>query len=146
MFLYCGGGLVCTRYAVFIVLIIKSLIDNSCFAGLEWHPRIRSERHHFIYNDLPRFIMDSYEECSDPPRLHLLDKYIHFLYIFLLYLVVVKFKFVFWPLHTYMIEPSLVQIWYWWSRIMFKEIFRSNIFQKSIRYPWRSKCWETAKR
>lgn len=44
-------------------------------AGSDWHPRIRNKRNHFIYNDLPRFIMDSYEECRDPPRLHLLDKF-----------------------------------------------------------------------
>ncbi|KAM7255216.1 hypothetical protein ACFE04_020457 [Oxalis oulophora] len=43
--------------------------------GSEWHPRIKNEQNHFIYNDLPRFIMDSYEECPDPPRLQLLDKF-----------------------------------------------------------------------
>ncbi|XP_024156640.1 protein SCAR3 isoform X1 [Rosa chinensis] len=57
------------------VLAQTSHIHFAYTAGLEWHPRIRSERHHFIYNDLPRFVMDSYEECSDPPRLHLLDKF-----------------------------------------------------------------------
>lgn len=62
-----------------IFLTIQILYESSCFAGLEWHPRIRNERNHFIYNDLPRFIMDSYEECRDPPRLHVLDKY-HFLF------------------------------------------------------------------
>ncbi|XP_061977193.1 protein SCAR1-like isoform X3 [Populus nigra] len=44
-------------------------------AGSEWHPCIQNKQNHFIYNDLPRFIMDSYEECRDPPRLHLLDKF-----------------------------------------------------------------------
>ncbi|KAL2343292.1 hypothetical protein Fmac_004577 [Flemingia macrophylla] len=44
-------------------------------AGCEWHPRIKPARNHFIYNDLPQFIMDSYEECRDPPRMHLLDKF-----------------------------------------------------------------------
>ncbi|KAK9268184.1 hypothetical protein L1049_010626 [Liquidambar formosana] len=43
--------------------------------GSEWHARIRNEQNHFIYKDLPRFIMDSYEECRDPPCLHLLDKF-----------------------------------------------------------------------
>ncbi|KAK9936577.1 hypothetical protein M0R45_013411 [Rubus argutus] len=57
------------------VLAQTSHIHFAYTAGLEWHPRIRNERHHFIYNDLPRFIMDSYEECRDPPRLHLLDKF-----------------------------------------------------------------------
>ncbi|CAL0325000.1 unnamed protein product [Lupinus luteus] len=41
----------------------------------EWHPHIKAARNHFIYNDLPQFIMDSYEECRDPPRIHLLDKF-----------------------------------------------------------------------
>ncbi|XP_019463906.1 PREDICTED: protein SCAR3 isoform X1 [Lupinus angustifolius] len=44
-------------------------------AGCEWHPHIKAARNHFIYNDLPQFIMDSYEECRDPPRIHLLDKF-----------------------------------------------------------------------
>ena len=48
---------------------------SSYFAGSEWHPRIRTEQNHFIYHDLPRFMMDAYEECRDPPQLHLLDKY-----------------------------------------------------------------------
>lgn len=50
---------------------------SSWYAGSNWHARIRSEQNHFIYNDLPRFIMDSYEECHAPPRLHLLDKYVN---------------------------------------------------------------------
>lgn len=59
--------------------VISIFIESSCFAGTEWHPRIRNEQNHFIYNDLPRFIMDSYEECRHPPRLHVLDKYGPFL-------------------------------------------------------------------
>ncbi|ESQ33960.1 hypothetical protein EUTSA_v10006666mg [Eutrema salsugineum] len=43
--------------------------------GLEWHPRIPIEQNHLIYDDLPHFIMDPYEECRDPPRLHFLDKF-----------------------------------------------------------------------
>lgn len=50
-------------------------MEISWSTGSEWHPRIRNEKNLFIYNDLPRFIMDSYEVCRDPPRLHLLDKY-----------------------------------------------------------------------
>ncbi|XP_021811695.1 SCAR-like protein 2 isoform X2 [Prunus avium] len=57
------------------VLAQTSHIHFAYTSGLEWHPRIRNEKNHFIYNDLPRFIMDSYEECQDPPRLHLLDKF-----------------------------------------------------------------------
>ncbi|KAJ0233697.1 Protein SCAR3 [Hirschfeldia incana] len=43
--------------------------------GVEWHPRIPHEQNHLIHDDLPHFIMDPYEECRDPPRLHLLDKF-----------------------------------------------------------------------
>ncbi|KAG2687838.1 hypothetical protein I3760_09G069000 [Carya illinoinensis] len=57
------------------VLSQTSHIHFAYTAGTEWHPCIRNEQNHFIYNDLPRFIMDSYEECRDPPRLHLLDKF-----------------------------------------------------------------------
>ncbi|XVF40341.1 hypothetical protein PTKIN_Ptkin01aG0105600 [Pterospermum kingtungense] len=57
------------------VLAQTSHIHFAYTAGSEWHPRIHNEKNHFIYNDLPRFIMDSYEVCRDPPRLHLLDKF-----------------------------------------------------------------------
>ncbi|CAK7350421.1 unnamed protein product [Dovyalis caffra] len=58
-----------------VVLAQTSHIHFAYTAGTEWHPRIQNEQNHFIYNDLPRFIMESYEECRDPPRLHLLDKF-----------------------------------------------------------------------
>ncbi|KAJ8545443.1 hypothetical protein K7X08_018026 [Anisodus acutangulus] len=57
------------------VLAQQSHLHLAYTAGSNWHARIRSEQNHFIYNDLPRFIMDSYEECCGPPRLHLLDKF-----------------------------------------------------------------------
>ncbi|CAL1410382.1 unnamed protein product [Linum trigynum] len=57
------------------ILAQNSHIHFAYTAGSEWHPRIQNEQNHFIYNDLPRFIMDSYEESRDPPRLHLLDKF-----------------------------------------------------------------------
>nr|XP_025648863.1 protein SCAR2 isoform X1 [Arachis hypogaea] len=43
--------------------------------GIEWHPNLRSEQNLVTRGDLPRFIMDSYEECRAPPRLFLLDKF-----------------------------------------------------------------------
>ncbi|KAL1169708.1 hypothetical protein V6Z11_A05G164400 [Gossypium hirsutum] len=43
------------------VLAQTSHIHFAYTAGSEWHPRIRNEKNLFIYNDLPRFIMDSYE-------------------------------------------------------------------------------------
>ncbi|KAF3676455.1 Protein SCAR1 [Capsicum annuum] len=57
------------------VLAQRSHLHFAYTAGSNWHARIRSEQNHFIYNDLPRFIMDSYEECHGPPHLHLLDKF-----------------------------------------------------------------------
>lgn len=55
------------------------VLNEGCYlSGCEWHPRIKARRNHFIYNDFPQFIMDSYEECRDPPCLHLLDKYVKF--------------------------------------------------------------------
>ncbi|CAJ1938629.1 unnamed protein product [Sphenostylis stenocarpa] len=57
------------------VLAQTSHIHLAYTAGCEWHPRIKPGQNHFIYNDLPHFIMDSYEECRDPPRVHLLDKF-----------------------------------------------------------------------
>ncbi|XP_061375824.1 protein SCAR2 isoform X2 [Gastrolobium bilobum] len=43
--------------------------------GMDWHPNLRSEQNLVTQGDLPRFIMDSYEECRGPPRLFLLDKF-----------------------------------------------------------------------
>lgn len=51
-------------------------MKSSFLSGCEWHPRIKTARNHFIYNDLPHFIIDSYEECREPPRVHQLDKYV----------------------------------------------------------------------
>ncbi|XP_019463767.1 PREDICTED: protein SCAR2-like isoform X2 [Lupinus angustifolius] len=43
--------------------------------GIGWHPNLRSEQNLVTHGDMPRFIMDSYEECRGPPRLFLLDKF-----------------------------------------------------------------------
>ncbi|CAJ2670909.1 unnamed protein product [Trifolium pratense] len=43
--------------------------------GIDWCPNLRSEQNLITRGDLPRFIMDSYEECRAPPRLFLLDKF-----------------------------------------------------------------------
>ena len=45
------------------------------FAGIVWHPTMRTDQNLIAQGDLPRFVMDSYEECRGPPRLFLLDKY-----------------------------------------------------------------------
>ncbi|XP_004506831.1 protein SCAR2 isoform X2 [Cicer arietinum] len=43
--------------------------------GIDWHPNLRSEQNLVTRGNLPRLIMDSYEECRGPPRLFLLDKF-----------------------------------------------------------------------
>ncbi|XP_019446613.1 PREDICTED: protein SCAR2-like isoform X2 [Lupinus angustifolius] len=43
--------------------------------GIGWHPNHPSEQNLVTRGDLPRFVMDSYEECRGPPRLFLLDKF-----------------------------------------------------------------------
>lgn len=56
------------------MILLKFCLKFWSFAGTEWHASIRDERNHFIFDDLPYFIMDSYEECKEPPRLQLLDR------------------------------------------------------------------------
>lgn len=53
----------------------KSHIHFSYVPGSEWHTQLQNEQNHLLSSDLPRFMMDSYEECRDPPRLYLLDKF-----------------------------------------------------------------------
>ncbi|KAF8402544.1 hypothetical protein HHK36_010629 [Tetracentron sinense] len=43
--------------------------------GIDWHPNMRMDQSIITQGDLPRFVMDSYEECRGPPRLFLLDKF-----------------------------------------------------------------------
>ncbi|KAL9152832.1 hypothetical protein ABFS82_10G008200 [Erythranthe guttata] len=57
-----------------------SQTDHSSFfyqadAGVDWHPSLHIDQNLVTQGDLPRFIMDSYEECRAPPRLFLLDKF-----------------------------------------------------------------------
>ncbi|XP_048319637.2 protein SCAR2 isoform X2 [Ziziphus jujuba] len=57
---------------------LLSQTNHSSFftnAGVDWHPNLRSEQNLVTRGDLPRFVMDSYEECRGPPRLFLLDKF-----------------------------------------------------------------------
>ncbi|XP_042512258.1 protein SCAR2-like isoform X2 [Macadamia integrifolia] len=44
-------------------------------AGVGWHPNLRTDQNVITRGDLPRCVMDSYEECRGPPRLFLLDKF-----------------------------------------------------------------------
>ncbi|KZV51091.1 hypothetical protein F511_01883 [Dorcoceras hygrometricum] len=59
------------------VLAQRSHLHLVYTAGCSWHAQVRSEQNHFIYSDVPHFIMDSYEGCRGPPCLHLLDRFDH---------------------------------------------------------------------
>ncbi|KAL0921512.1 hypothetical protein M5K25_008591 [Dendrobium thyrsiflorum] len=53
----------------------NSHIHFAYIAGCGWHAKIQTGQSHIFFSDLPEFMLDSYEECHDPPRLHLLDKF-----------------------------------------------------------------------
>ncbi|XP_018434313.2 protein SCAR1 isoform X2 [Raphanus sativus] len=57
------------------VLAQTNHIQFAYTGGLEWHPRIPNVQDYFVCDDLPQFIMAPYDDCRDPPRLHLLDKF-----------------------------------------------------------------------
>ncbi|KAJ0240096.1 Protein SCAR1 [Hirschfeldia incana] len=57
------------------VLAQTNHIQFAYGGGLEWHPRIPNVQDYFVCDDLPQFIMAPYDDCRDPPRLHLLDKF-----------------------------------------------------------------------
>ncbi|KAL9268134.1 SCAR2-like protein [Drosera capensis] len=44
-------------------------------SGIDWHHNPCMDQNLITGVDLPRFVMDSYEECRGPPRLFLLDKF-----------------------------------------------------------------------
>ncbi|KAL9687630.1 hypothetical protein QQ045_032035 [Rhodiola kirilowii] len=58
-----------------VALAQKSHIHFCYTAGTDWHVHLQNKHNHFIHGELPKIIMDSYEECREPPRLHLLDKF-----------------------------------------------------------------------
>ncbi|WOL16613.1 SCAR-like protein 1 [Canna indica] len=43
--------------------------------GIDWHSNIQIDQSLITQGDMPRFILDSYEECHGPPRLFMLDKF-----------------------------------------------------------------------
>ncbi|KAI3456155.1 hypothetical protein Pfo_012818 [Paulownia fortunei] len=57
------------------VLAQRSHLHFAYTAGSNWHSPLRCEKNHFVYSDVPNFILDSYEDCRGPPRLHLLDRF-----------------------------------------------------------------------
>ncbi|TVU44422.1 hypothetical protein EJB05_03863 [Eragrostis curvula] len=57
---------------------IISQIDHSNYPhdeGVEWHPNLQFKQNMITQGDMPRFILDSYEECRGPPHLFTLDKF-----------------------------------------------------------------------
>lgn len=55
-----------------------SKVDHSNLfhnTGVDWHPNLHIDQNLITQGGLPRFVMDSYEECRGPPRLFLLDKF-----------------------------------------------------------------------
>ncbi|CAN8325171.1 unnamed protein product [Cochlearia groenlandica] len=57
------------------VLSQTSHIHFAYTAGSEWHPRMKNKQRHFVQSDLPLCVMETYEQCRDPPPLHLLDRF-----------------------------------------------------------------------
>ena len=43
--------------------------------GVSWHANLQLKQNMITQGDMPRFILDSYEECRGPPHLFTLDKY-----------------------------------------------------------------------
>ncbi|KAG0487341.1 hypothetical protein HPP92_009436 [Vanilla planifolia] len=58
-----------------ILLILQVPFLLKTCACHDWHANIETRRSELVGSDLPEFIMDSYEECRDPPRLQLLDQF-----------------------------------------------------------------------
>ncbi|XP_026663201.2 SCAR-like protein 1 isoform X2 [Phoenix dactylifera] len=46
-----------------------------CNDGIDWHANIQMDQNLITQGDMPRFILDSYEECRGPPHLFTLDKF-----------------------------------------------------------------------
>ncbi|XP_062214170.1 SCAR-like protein 1 isoform X2 [Phragmites australis] len=57
---------------------IISQTDHSNYPhddGVEWHANLTLKQNMITQGDMPRFILDSYEECRGPPHLFTLDKF-----------------------------------------------------------------------
>lgn len=57
------------------LLAQQSHVHFAYTAGVNCHAPVRCERNHFVYNDMPQFIFDSYEDCRSPPHFHMLDRF-----------------------------------------------------------------------
>ncbi|RCV40245.1 hypothetical protein SETIT_9G037400v2 [Setaria italica] len=57
---------------------IISQTDHSNYPhddGVDWHANLQLKQNMITQGDMPRFILDSYEECRGPPHLFTLDKF-----------------------------------------------------------------------
>ncbi|CAN6291353.1 unnamed protein product [Urochloa humidicola] len=57
---------------------IISQTDHSNYPhddGVDWHANLQLKHNMITQGDMPRFILDSYEECRGPPHLFTLDKF-----------------------------------------------------------------------
>ncbi|KAL3615129.1 hypothetical protein CASFOL_040790 [Castilleja foliolosa] len=57
------------------LLAQRSHLHFAYTPGSNWHTRIKCEQNHFVYSDVPLFIMDSYDGSRGPPSLHMLDRF-----------------------------------------------------------------------
>ncbi|XP_072996293.1 uncharacterized protein [Typha latifolia] len=53
----------------------KKYSKLSCNMGIDWHPNLKLDQNLITRGDMPRFIMESYKECHEPPQLFMLDKF-----------------------------------------------------------------------
>lgn len=53
----------------------KSHLHFAYTYGSQWHTRVKNEQKLLIFDNLPQFVTDSYEECRRPPSLQLLDRF-----------------------------------------------------------------------
>ncbi|XP_073056098.1 protein SCAR1-like isoform X2 [Primulina eburnea] len=58
-----------------VVLAQRSHLHFAYTTGSNWQAHIQCDQNHFVFSDMPQFIMASYEDCRSPPRLQLLDRF-----------------------------------------------------------------------
>lgn len=70
----------------------NSFDPHDVVSGVDWHPNLQMKQNLITRGDLPRCVMDSYEECRGPPRLFLLDKYVflNFIGIYKIRLIILE--------------------------------------------------------
>ncbi|XP_078436147.1 SCAR homolog 2 [Wolffia australiana] len=54
---------------------LKEKAQLNSNSGVDWHPNLHIDQNLVTREDMPRFILDCYEESRGPPRLFMLDKF-----------------------------------------------------------------------